>query len=117
MLPPRRKPKKSGIERRPERRWPHHEKWVRGHHCCVAGTGHICQGPIVFAHVRTGADGGTGLKPTSSFGIALCAGAHGEQHQIGEPAFERKYRIDMKALAQEFFKASPDLEMKEALKP
>jgi hypothetical protein len=116
MLPPRKKPARSGIRRAPERSFPRHQKFVRGHCCCIAGTGHICRGPIVFAHVRTGTDGGTGLKSNDVWGISLCADAHEEQHRIGEPAFERKYRIDMKALAREFAARTTDTAMRIAMK-
>lgn len=111
-LPPKRQKVRSGIARAPQREWPRHRKFVRGHACCVPG----CQdGPIEFAHVRTGTDGGTALKPSDTHGISLCVEHHREQHQIGEPAFERRYRIDMKALAAEFARKSPDIAMREAM--
>ena len=48
-----------------------------------------------------------GLKPSDPYGISLCAFHHAEQHRIGEPAFERKYDIDMKKLAARFVQRSP----------
>lgn len=113
ILPRRRSPQRSGILREPKREWPRHRKFVRGHSCCVAG----CQdGPIEFAHVRSAANAGTGLRPHDAFGIALCHYHHARQHAIGQPAFEREYAINMAALALEFTKRSPDTAMKEALK-
>ncbi len=70
----------------------------------------------MFAHFRSAANSGTGIKPHDAFGISLCDGHHKEQHQIGQPAFERKYGIDMMALALEFTRRSPDVDMRESLK-
>lgn len=117
MLPPRRKPKRSGILREPKRLWPRHRRFVSGHECSIAGKhGHLCEGDIVVAHVRTETGGGEGLKPHDWWTISLCYIAHEEQHRLGEPAFERKYRIDMKHLAIEFAAKSPDTAMKAAMK-
>lgn len=91
-LPPRRAVVKSGILREPKRRWPRHEAFVRRHQCCVPG----CElGPTEFAHVRSAANAGTGLKPHSAHGISLCCYHHIEQHRIGQPAFEKRYGIDL----------------------
>jgi hypothetical protein len=62
---------------------------------------------IECAHVRTGTDGGTGIKPSDVWCISFCKDCHALQHQIGEAEFERRFRIDMKALAEEFYRASP----------
>lgn len=81
-----------------------HRAWVRRHHCCVPG----CRSrPIECAHVRSGTDGGVGLKPSDKWVISLCAAHHLEQHHIGERAFEAEHGIDMKALAEEFARRSP----------
>jgi hypothetical protein len=89
---------------------------VRSHECSIAGKGgHVCEGPIVFAHVRSSQTGGIGLKPEDWWGISLCDGAHRLQHQIGEPAFERLFGINLLALAVEFRKTSPDVQMKAAM--
>ena len=63
--------------------------------------------PIECAHVRRDTDGGTGLKPSDRWTISLCRDHHIEQHQIGEAAFEKRYGIDMRALAEEFAGRSP----------
>jgi len=62
---------------------------------------------IECAHVRTGTDGGTGIKPSDKWTISLCKDCHAHQHEMGESTFEIFYGIDMKALAQAFYKASP----------
>lgn len=85
-------------------RSPAHRRWVREHGCCVPG----CNGrPIEFAHVRSGTDGGMGMKPSDKWGISLCTPHHLEQHNIGERPFEARHKIDMKALAEEFARRSP----------
>jgi len=101
-LPARIKPEPMGRDKRI--RSPAHLGWVRSHACCVPG----CDGrPIEAAHVRSGTDGGTGLKPGDMWAISLCAAHHRGQHQVGEPEFERQHGIDMKALASEFAARSP----------
>jgi len=110
-LPRRRKVVKSGI-REARREFPRHRKFVRSHECSVPG----CEGrPIVFAHVRSAENSGVGIKPADWHGISLCDACHREQHQIGQPAFERRHGIDMAALAEAFVRASPDTAMKAAL--
>ena len=81
-----------------------HRAWVRKHHCCVPG---CLLRPIECAHVRSDTDGGTGLKPSDRWTISLCRRHHLEQHQIGEAAFEKRYNIDLRVVAEEFAKRSP----------
>lgn len=102
MLPSRLPSKSAKAE--PGRRSPAHRKWVRGHHCCVPG---CKQMPIECAHVRNGTDGGLGMKPSDRWTVSLCKDHHAEQHRIGEPQFEARYAISLKALAEEFFRKSP----------
>lgn len=112
---PRRKPPKSGIARNPDRiRSPAHRKWVRGFACACADARHPdqavpCHPLIECAHVRTGTDGGTGIKPSDSWTVPLCKAHHAEQHAIGEPAFERKYGVNLKRIAEDLARQSPHL--------
>lgn len=85
------------------KRSPAHRAWVRGHACCACGT----MTAIECAHVRVGTDGGTGIKPSDRWTISLCKECHARQHQLGEPMFEKCSDINMKALAEEFFRRSP----------
>lgn len=86
------------------KRSPAHRAWVRGHACVVPG----CDGrPIECAHVRSGTDGGMGVKPSDIWTVSLCRDHHTEQHRIGEPAFERAAGINLKRLAAEFARRSP----------
>lgn len=87
-----------------KRRCPSHTKWIGEFSCSVPG----CTGrPIEVAHVRTGTNGGTGLKPTDDWTISLCHEHHSEQHRIGEPEFEKVHGISMKLLARLFASKSP----------
>lgn len=111
-LPQKRPRVRSGILREPDRKYPRHERWVRSHACSIAG----CEnGPIEFAHVRSAANAGMGLKPNSSYGISLCTTHHREQHNIGVDTFQRIYNIDLWTLAEKFATLSPDLEMKASI--
>ena len=86
------------------RHCPAHRAWVRKHRCSVA---HCLAGPIECAHVRSGTDGGCGLKPSDRWTISLCRAHHAEQHRIGESAFEIRYGLDLIALAEVFTQRSP----------
>lgn len=47
------------------------------------------------------------LKPSDRWVISLCSYHHREQHHLGEDQFERRYRIDLMGLAEEFARQSP----------
>jgi len=49
-------------------------------------------------HIKKGSDRWT---------ISLCQRHHLEQHEIGEPAFEAKYDLNLRELADEFAQRSP----------
>ena len=102
-LPPR-LPKRKRREQ--QLRCPAHLQWIRGFACSVPGCDKM---PIVAAHVRNGTSGGTSLKPSDEWTISLCNFHHTIQHALGEPRFEGRYGIDMKALAAEFASRSPAL--------
>src|SRR3546814_3660967 len=55
-------------------RCPAHLAFVRSHACCVPNCNlHDIHGfTTEAAHVRTGTDGGTGLKPGDNWTISLC---------------------------------------------
>jgi hypothetical protein len=105
-----------GSREPPQLRSPSHLAWVRGHECAIKNCdGHVCSGKIEAAHVRTGTDGGTGVKPSDRYTIPLCGAAHDLQHRIGEPRFERRYRINMKQMADELWLRSPARQRMERL--
>jgi hypothetical protein len=113
-LPPKRQRVRSGIPRGPKRIWLRHRKFVRSHQCCVPG----CPTPdaVQFAHVRSAANAGTGLKPHDAFGVGMCFGHHMEQHQCGAHTFEDRHGIDLFAIAAEMVRRSPDHEMRLSLR-
>lgn len=113
-LPQRRTRPKMNVRQSAIIRCPAHLAHIRRLECAIfckmnatKTTQHECEGHIEAAHVRTGTDGGTGIKPSDSFSIPLCQRAHRHQHQIGESAFEACWSIDMKAIAAELWKRSP----------
>lgn len=113
MLPPRRKPKRSGIERAIKRVWPRHRSFLRSHHCVVTG----CMAePIEVSHIRTAANAGTGLKPHDSSACPMCHGHHLEYHQDGHDTFEKRHGVNLKAMALEFTRRSPDAAMRASLR-
>lgn len=107
-IPKRRKRKPMGLRVSSVIRCPGHLQFIRGCECSVRGKiGHMCGWSIEAAHVRKGTDGGVGTKPGDNWTIPLCAAAHARQHNIGEPAFERLYGIDMKEIAAKLWLISP----------
>lgn len=100
-LPPRIKRKSDKADA--GKRSPAHRAWVRGHACCVPGCSAM---PIECAHVRRANNSGTGFKPSDAFTVSLCRDHHQESHR-GDQTFERKYGLDLMALAQEFYLKSP----------
>ena len=109
MLPKRRKAEPMGVREEPQIRCDGHLKWVRGFQCAVIDkrSAHECFGKIEAAHVRTGTDGGMGVKPSDCFVIPLCSAAHREQHNVGEAEFERIYGISMRKIADQLWRKSP----------
>ena len=63
--------------------------------------------PIECAHVRSGTDGGTALKPSDRWCVSLCSYHHAEQHRLGEWRFEAKYQLNLIGLAEGFARRSP----------
>lgn len=106
-LPPRRQRERSGIERAPRRVFQTHRAFVRRHDCCVPG---CADGPIQFAHAKSRGAGGH-----DSQGVALCLAHHREQHDIGIESFQKKYGIDLFAMAAEFCRRTTDKALREAL--
>jgi hypothetical protein len=113
MLPSRLRRPKLGVHLPLQRIWPRHRRWVKSHGCCVPG----CDATSVeFAHLRSCANAGMSQKPHDLFGVSLCRVHHDEQHRLGVEAFDRKYGIDLWALAAEFARRSPDNDMRATLK-
>lgn len=111
-LPPKRQRERSGILREPRREWPRHRRFIRSFSCCVPG---CAETPIQVAHIRSAANSGTGIKPHDSSAVPMCVAHHYRQHQIGQPAFEKTYGVNLAALATELMRKSPDKAMREAM--
>lgn len=88
---------------KPKLRSPSHRAWVREHMCSVAG---CCEMPIECAHVRRASTAGVGIKSSDAYCVSLCREHHRESH-MGEKTFEAKYKINLMALAHEFYDRSP----------
>lgn len=111
-LPARRSRLKSGIERAPKRVWMRHRRFVRSHCCCVPG---CLASEVQFAHIRTAANAGMGLKPHDSHGVPLCFNHHREQHDCGVATFQDRHEVDLEAVAAELVRRSPDWAMRQSL--
>lgn len=95
-----------------------HRKFLKGFECVLYGNPlSPCDidHKVDLAHYRSAANSGTSMKPGPEWMMPLCRTHHREQHQIGQPAFERKYGIDMEVKAAEFAASSPDLKIKAAM--
>ena len=67
-----------------------HLTFVRQLPCVVCGRA----APSEAAHVRSGSDGGAGMKPSDRYTVSLCSDCHALQHQFGELTFWSTVRID-----------------------
>jgi hypothetical protein len=76
---------KSDLRRRVQ-----HLAFVRQLPCVACGKA----APSEAAHVRTGTDGGVGMKPADRYAIPLCTACHAKQHRVGELTFWSALRID-----------------------
>jgi len=99
MLPPKKMKK---AKRSTRWRSQGHCNFVRSHHCSIDGCMEL---PIDVAHVRLGSGAGMGEKPDDFRSVALCAGHHRKQHEIGERTFWAG--IDIEGLIEAFCKVSP----------
>jgi hypothetical protein len=112
-LPEKLRRPRMGVRPPLQKIWPRHRRWVKAHGCCVPN----CQCPSVdFAHLRSAANAGKDQRPHDIFGVSLCRSHHEEQHRIGADAFDKKYGIDLWALAAEFARKSPVWEMRASAK-
>jgi hypothetical protein len=75
------------------------------------------QPTVDFAHLRSATNAGMKQKPHDAFGVSLCRAHHIEEHKLGGKTFSQKYGIDLWALAAEFVRRTPDIEMQSSLNP
>ena len=91
--------------RRADARNPEHLVWIRSLPCAIRGC--TSRTGSQAAHVRMNTGGGMGMKPPDRRTVPLCHEHHHEQHQIGRAAFDAKYGLDFRALAEELSGLSP----------
>jgi hypothetical protein len=72
-------------------------------------------GPSEAAHVRSGSDAGTGVKPSDRYSLSLCAACHTLQHQFGELTFWSTVRIDPLNVAFRLWTVSGDIKAGERI--
>jgi len=65
--------------------------------------------PSEPAHVRTGTDGGVGMKPGDRYAVPLCANCHARQHRVGELTFWSALCFDPLNVALRLWTVSADL--------
>lgn len=110
MFPKRRERQRSGIERAPQREFPGHRAWVRGHDCYVTG---CLSRQIEAAHVQDDDRvpvedrGGMGIKPSDLWIFPCCHDHHREAHTIGHAEFDRRHGVDRVEVALRLQHTSP----------
>ena len=82
-----------------------HLAFVRQLPCVACGKA----APSEAAHVRTGTDGGVGVKPGDRYTVPLCTVCHAKQHRIGELTFWSALRIDPVNAALRLWTVSADI--------
>jgi len=87
------------------RRRAQHLAFVRQLPCVACGKA----APSEAAHVRTGTDGGVGVKPGDRYTVPLCTVCHAKQHRIGELTFWSGLRIDPINVALRLWTVSADI--------
>jgi hypothetical protein len=106
MLPPRIPRSVAQGKPKPDlRRRANHLSFVRQLPCVVCGKA----APSEAAHVRSGSDGGTGIKPSDRYCLSLCTSCHALQHDFGELRFWSTLRIDPLNVALRLWTASGDI--------
>jgi hypothetical protein len=88
------------------RRRAQHLGFVRQLPCVACGKA----APSEAAHVRTGTDGGVGVKPGDRYTVPLCTVCHAKQHRIGELTFWSALRIDPVNVALRLWTVSADIQ-------
>lgn len=109
-LPKRKKRERSGIrDDDGPIRCPSHLKWVRGHECCAISKPIHCEGRIEAHHLQSfrAIEGGMGMKVGDDKAVPLCNFHHWDIHAVGQPLFEKTYRLSLEATAADLWKASP----------
>jgi hypothetical protein len=67
--------------------------------------------------VRSGSDGGTGIKPSDRYSLSLCTSCQALQHEFGELRFWNTLRIDPLNVALRLWTVSGDTRQREGRLP
>lgn len=89
--------------KKPERNKDHLE-FIRQLPCLVCGDNTSTEA----AHIRSGTDGGMGMKPSDKFVIPMCHTCHAMQHNYGERVYWGQFHISPLEVAAELWQASGD---------
>lgn len=110
IYPKRRERARSGIERAPQREFPGHRAWVRGHNCSVPDcasrqieTAHVQASPEVPKDERSAG----AIKAHDKWTYPLCFDHHGEAHRLGHERFDKRYGINRVEIARRLQALSP----------
>ena len=87
------------------RRRARHLAFIRLLPCVACGKA----APSEAAHVRTGTDGGVGMKPGDRYAVPLCTACHAKQHRVGELTFWSALRFDPLNVALRLWTVSSDV--------
>lgn len=117
-LPRRRVREPMMPERATQREFPRHRRYIRSLQCVAEGCGEVrwLTAVVECCHLRSGTDGGGSLKPSDWWCFPACSVHHREQHQIGEPAFQAKYKLDLRAICLGLARQSPDQDMRRIMR-
>jgi len=88
------------------RRRAQHLAFLRQLPCVACGKA----APSEAAHVRSGSDGGAGMKPSDRYSVSLCTSCHELQHEFGELTFWGVLRIDPLNAALHLWAVSGDIQ-------
>src|SRR5258708_37008196 len=70
-------------------------QWERGRPCFLSlqNSKHVCRGRVRACHYDPWGDKGMGTKVSDNACLPMCDGGHEEQHRIGWPRFEARYKF------------------------
>jgi len=114
MLPRRRQPKRSGIQRAPRRVFAVHRAYVRRHECAIPNCPYH-DDPIEFSHLDDENSKGMGIKSPDWQGTSWCRTHHRRAHDIGHEAMCAENSTTMEAqrkIAAEYARTTPDKAMR-----
>lgn len=119
MLPPRNYSRRTRDRRT---RSPVHRRYIKTFLCLLWARKECDErAKADCAHIHAAGNVAVSLKPGDEYLVPLCRRHHTEQHNIGQPEFERRYAAELEGMtlaqkALEFSRASPDRAIREVAK-